>query len=64
MADDPTPQPDNTEWVIVAHYKLPIPHTEVIGHYPTWADAMAGLQAATVVHTWFTTYSIEHRNKE
>lgn len=61
MAD---PQPDNTEWVVVAHYRIPIDHEEVLGHYPTAADAAAALNAVLEHPTWFTTYNVEHRNKE
>lgn len=59
-----TDQPDNTEWVVVAHYRFPIPHDEVIGHYPAAVDAAAALNTILQHPTWFTTYAVEHRNKE
>lgn len=58
-----TDQPDNTEWVVVAHYTIPIPHDDVLGHYPTATDAAAALNTILQHPAWFTTYAVEHRNK-
>ena len=63
MADDPNRQPDNTEWCLVIHRRMPVPRDEVMGHYPTANDATLALNAVLQHPEWFATYSIEHRNK-
>ncbi len=57
------PQPDDTEWVIVKHTRFPVVQDTVVGHYPTANDATLAFNQIMSNPQWFTTYSIEHRNK-
>ncbi len=61
MAD--TPQPDNTEWVIVKHTRFPVVSDDVIGHYPDANSAMMAFNQVMSNPQWFTSYTVEHRNK-
>ncbi len=58
MADDP-----NVVWAVVAHKRLPFPSDNVIGMYPTEADADAAWQHLVEHAQWFTTYTVERRIK-
>ena len=55
----PSPQPDNTEWVIVKHSM--IGSEEVVGVYPTLAEAQVAYAAMLDNPQWFTRYILEHR---
>lgn len=52
-----------TEWVTVKHVRFPIPGDEVVARYPTYEDALLGLNALLANRQWFTEYSIEKHNR-
>lgn len=56
MPDDPA-----TEWVVVAHKRLPFPSDVVIGRYASETDASSAWQHLIQHKQWFTTYTVERR---
>ncbi len=60
MAD---PTQADLEFVIVAYHHVPVPYTEVKGHYVSWDDAYVALGQQQQHPDWFTDYAIERRAK-
>lgn len=56
MVDEPA-----TEWVVVAHRRLPFASDTVIGRYMTQGDANSAYEHLLAHPQWFCTYSVERR---